>query len=56
MDKTMSSKTENYITLEDAKPPQKIIIINKEIASEMENGMTRNGALTLWRENTRKQR
>lgn len=23
MDKTMSSKTENYITLEDAKPPKK---------------------------------
>lgn len=52
----MSSKTENYITLEDAKPKKKKIIINKEIASEMEIGMTRNGALTLWRENTRKQR
>lgn len=55
MDKTMSSKTENYLTLEDAKPKKKAII-NKEIASEMENGMTRNGALTSWRENTRKQR
>ena len=53
----MSSKTENYITLEDAKPKkQNKTIINKEIASEMENGMTRNGALTSWRENTRKQR
>lgn len=28
MEKTMSSKTENYITLEDAKP--KKIIINKK--------------------------
>lgn len=44
------NKTENYVTLEDAKAKKKII------ASEMANGMTRNGALTSWRENIRKQR
>lgn len=40
MEKTMRSKTENYITLEDAKPKKK----KKTIIN------------TSWRENTRKQR